>query len=249
MSVVLGPDKTWPTHKKPHWRAPLNQAWAAGWTLEHIDAPHTFGFIRCPAGQHVFKIDGTARGSEHFATEASKTITGKCRHGTAVGGGKVHQRKEAVDQLFDTVDDLLGAAERTIDALEAVEASWEIVADLEGRAAQLQLQLDTASLTVDDALRSTHEAEEELLEVEAQLDQELGAVAGMDPSPPAEIQASLAEAECVVDRAEDVGAELRRGRAALADQIRKRAAAARDRISILRERLRAAQERHGTADG
>ncbi len=124
-----------------------------------------------------------------------------------------------------------------------------IVAELEGWAAQLQLQLDTASLTVDDALRSTHGAEEELLEVEAQLDQELGAAVGLDPPPPAEIQASLAEAEGVVDRAEDVGAELRRGRAALADQISKRAAAARDRISILRERLRAVQERHGTADG
>lgn len=68
---------TWPLHQKKFWRKSLGKARKKSWTLHYIGSKHTFGAVMCPAGEHAFSVDQTARNSEKLATEASKTID-KC---------------------------------------------------------------------------------------------------------------------------------------------------------------------------
>jgi hypothetical protein len=75
-AVKYGPDDTWPTHDKKHWHEPLAAARRAGWTLTYVNAPHRFGVVNCPANEHSFVVDKTAKGSEtkHSRTGTTPTL-------------------------------------------------------------------------------------------------------------------------------------------------------------------------------
>lgn len=152
MLTVYPPDEQWPDHAKAYWNDVLAQAKAAGWTLEHLDAPHTFGFVRCPAGQHTFKVDSTARDAETWAKNAAKSIR-ICRHGTAQqAGSKVHSRIQVATALLDTADQLTDSAESSLDLLER---NVNAQAELE----RLELLVTTAGLSVDQAAQESALAE------------------------------------------------------------------------------------------
>ena len=74
MSTHYGPGDSWPRHQKQWWNEALAEAHAAGWTLNYIDAPHTFGVVSCPSEdddtRHSFMVDKTARGGETKSKEA-----------------------------------------------------------------------------------------------------------------------------------------------------------------------------------
>ncbi len=253
MTRDYGPDETWPTHKKAYWRAPLEQARAAGWTLHYVDAPHTFGTAACPAGEHTFKIDGTATGAAFFAAEASKIVTRKCRHGAGTQAGKVRERVERGAELLERAEQLLDMAESKLSHIEVYQASWSIVGSLEAESDQLQMQIDTAELTLaeadciaDGAALHRDELtalEAELAVVEAQLESELTTADSLDEPPAADVvEESLEAARQQVGEAEDVAVALRR-REGLAKPLAQRARRARARIDDLRARLAVVQER------
>jgi hypothetical protein len=250
MADVYGADDTWPDIGKAHWRKPLEQARAAGWTLTHIGAPHRLATAHCPAGEHSFMVDSTADGSSFWAAEASKKITQRCRHGRVSGAGKVASRKERSAALLARVDDLLDLVERGVQDLEAVEGAWALVAELEGRVQQLMMQLDTASLTLAEALGVDVEGLAEDLEAaEERLDVELAAAVDLeDPPAVVALEGSLAEADVAVGEVEAVARALR-NRPSLAADLVQQSSRDRERLGDLRRRLGAAQERPPAADG
>jgi hypothetical protein len=256
----FGPDETWPTHSKAHWRMPLQQARRAGWTLHFINAPHTWGVVECPAtdtaDKHTFKVDSTATGSAFFATEASKLVTRRCRHGSATGAGKVQDRVARCEGLLARAEDLLGIAERKLETIEAHQATWGTVFDLDAQSEQLRLQIETAEATLgealanasngDDSLGSEEVAvlEAELVAVETQLEHELVVAAALGDPPAADsVEESLVGATADVGEAEKVAGALSKGRPSLAQPLAGRAALARARIRELRARLITFEER------
>ena len=106
---------------------------AAGWTLTYIDAPHRFGVVHCPARQHSFQIDKTARGSETKAKEAIKKIAW-CTH----PGGHVRLQQETSLSLLDTAERLTSEVEEGIIAAEAKQ-------DAEDALDRMEIQLETAA--------------------------------------------------------------------------------------------------------
>lgn len=263
MTTIYGSEDTWPVHKKAYWRAPLELAQAAGWTLTYLDAPHTFGHVACPTGQHRFKVDSTANGASFFAAEASKTIERKCRHGVATGAGKVQERVQNGRALLDRVDEILDSTESDLAVAEAYQGAWAIVEDLEALSDQLRLRLATATATLTYALRGSDEPDaaepgdedalvslaDELTRVETDLDAELALADSLGHKPDTDpIANALTEASDTLGNAEQVADALRR-RPALAAGLHERAGKARARISHLEGRLVTVQERSASADG
>lgn len=250
MTDVYGPDGTWPDIGKAHWRKPLAQAREAGWTLTHVGAPHLLATVLCPGGEHSFKVDSSAGGSSFWAAEASKKITQRCRHSRSKGKGKVTERKELAARLLARIDELLEVVERGVQDLEALEGAWALAAELDGRVQQLMMQLDTATLTLAEALGVDVDGlAEELLAVEERLDVELATAVEMeDPPPKVALQGALDEADAVVGEVEEVARALCK-RPALAADLVQQAAKARERVCELRRRLNIAQELPPGADG
>src|SRR5262249_31870689 len=112
----------------PHWRRALRQAREAGWTLKHLGAPHRFGVVVCPAGEHTFDVDSTARGSETKALEVPKLLR-RCQHGgPTTTGSRVAERLERAQRLLDRAEQLIGIA---MEDLERVEAQHAALAELD----------------------------------------------------------------------------------------------------------------------
>jgi hypothetical protein len=139
----------WPRHQKQWWNEALGEARAAGWTLNHIDAPHRFGIASCPGedddARHSFMIDKTARGGETKSKEARKLIR-VCHHAAAATGSKVRQRQEECERLLDEADRLISIADEGLTLAEAYAVAWT---DLE----RLETQLETAAANLVEALR------------------------------------------------------------------------------------------------
>jgi|SRR5215475_3330475 len=217
MSVtVYGPSMTWPGHQKPHWRRALRQAREAGWTLKHLGAPHRFGVVVCPAGEHTFDVDCTARGSETKALEVPKLLR-RCEHGEPTATGpRVAERLERAWRLLDRAEQLISIA---LEDLERVEARHAALAELD----RVELLLAAADATVDEVLAA---AQEEALERAAELADAPGA--GV-------IAETLDRAEAAVNEATVVVRQIRRARPA--GELRIRAETAKVRIDMLRVRL------------
>ena len=217
-----GPDETWPSHSKSHWHQPLAQARAAGWTLVYVDAPHRFGVVRCPAGQHTFSVDRTARNSETLAKEAVKKIT-RCGH----VGGRAHVEQQEAGRLLDMASRLTADVAEGLSEAEAKQDAYE---DLD----RLQLLLETAELTVADALA----AQEAALEAAAAVDDA--------PAAPA-LSDKLDVAAGVVTKGESHVKALRSEHPEAAKPLLSHAAALRTRIGQLRYRVAALQGRHDSS--
>jgi hypothetical protein len=215
-----GPDETWPAHDKKYWHEPLAEAHRAGWTLTYIDAPHRFGVVSCPSGQHTFEVDKTATGAETKAREARKRIRA-CGHPPKgpvrnLQGRSVEQLNVA-EQLTTDAEHGLARAETRQDAQEALD--------------RLEVQLDTAACTVEDVLL----AEQELaLEAAIEVDDA--------PDPPALVE-ELNQATAAVDRSESAAKSVKETHPGVAKPLLERAKSLRGRIGESRSRLAALQER------
>ncbi|MCW2608436.1 MAG: hypothetical protein JWO60_3129 [Frankiales bacterium] len=261
MSSLYQPSDTWPEHDKPHWRKPMQQAQAAGWRLEYIGAPHTFGHVICPAGEHKFKIDKTASGSTFWAKEASKIITRNCRHGLIGVAGKVKARQDEASAALLMLTTILDSVEHDIAILEEISEGWERAAQLERRRDALLLRLETAELTLaglgsdadsgDDADISDSLIDETLAEVTAvddELDAELGGLNDLEPGPDAAaLRAQLDDVDAINENVEKIVGKLTK-RPVLAADLRANLAAARARHKGLATRL-GVLERRSPPDG
>jgi hypothetical protein len=217
MSVtVYGPGMTWPGHQKPHWRRALRQAREAGWTLKHLGAPHRFGVVVCPAGEHTFDVDSTARGAETKALAVPKLLR-RCQHGgPTTTGSRVAERLERARRLLDRAEQLIGIA---MEDLERVEAQHAALAELD----RVELLLAAADKAVDEVLAA---AQEEALERAAELEDAPGA--GV-------IAQTLDRAEATADEAAVVVRQIRRSRPA--GELKTQAETTKARIGVLRVRL------------
>jgi len=220
---TYGPDETWPRHQMPFWNEALDEARAAAWVLEYIDAPHWFGTVICPGGddgaQHSFKVDKTARGSEHMSREARKLIR-KCQHGSLKAGSKVLARKEECQRLLDEAERLISVAESGLSTAEAQEAAW---ADLE----RLEIQLETAEANMAEIFRTEQDAAWQAVDFAE-------GVPDLDA-----IGVNLEDAEEAVTTSELVATKLKVRRPHLAKPFLDRAQDARGQIATLRRRLTA----------
>lgn len=219
-----GPDDTWPTHDKKHWSEPLAAARAAGWTLTYIDAPHRFGVAHCPARQHSFQIDKTARGSETKAKEAIKKIAW-CTH----PGDQVRLQQERSLSLLDTAERLTSEVEEGIVAAEAKQDAQDVLA-------RMEIQLDTAESSVELLLAEQDRALEE-------------AIAVADAPDPPVLAGKLTEATAAVGSGESLAKSVRREHPGVAKPLLSRANALRARIAQLRDQLSALQVRHSSDAG
>lgn len=218
-----GPDDTWPSHQKPFWNKALAEARRVGWTLTHVDAPHNFGVVSCPAGEHAFGVDKTAVGGETKSKEAMKKIRW-CQHGMGQSGSKVRARQQECVQLLDVAEELIAAAAERLTIAEAKQGAQE---DLD----RLELQLQTAASNVREILLTEQEAA-------------LLAAIEVDHAPePAVVSATLDDATVAVQRSESVAKALSVGRPKLAKPLLERAKEARTSIDGLNARLAALRER------
>jgi hypothetical protein len=223
MSTHYGPADSWPRHQKPWWSEALAEAHAAGWTLNYIDAPHTFGVVSCPSEdddtRHSFMIDKTARGGETKSKEARKLVRA-CQHASTVMGSKVRLRQEECERLLDEAERLISIADTGLTTAEARAAAW---ADLE----RIETQLETAEANLAEILRG-------------ELEEALRAADDADDAPePDAIAATLDDAATAVTRIESVATALKVRKPKLAQPLLNRAQAARVRIADLRDRLAA----------
>lgn len=223
MSTRYGRDETWPRHQKSWWNEALGDARAAGWTLDHIDAPHRFGTVSCPSededDQHHFMVDKTARNGETFSVEARKLIRA-CQHGTATTGSKVRARQEECEHLLSEAEGLVALADA---GLTIAEARVAALAELE----RLEIQLETAAANLAEALR---EEQEEAWRA---------ALDATDAPEPDSIAAVLDDAAAAVTSTETVATALKVRKPKLAKLFLDRAHAAQVRIDELRDRLNA----------
>jgi hypothetical protein len=217
-----GPGDTWPSHQMPYWNKALAEARVAGWTLTYIDAPHLFAAVSCPAGEHTFSVDKTARGGETKSKEAIKKIR-RCQHGTGQGGSKVQQRKEECTRLLGVADQLIAQA---MEGLASAEAQQDAQEDLE----RLDLLLQSATASIEEVLADQETALQTAIDVD-------------DAPEPEVISATLDEATERVALSESVARTLQTGRPGLAKPFLMCASEARARISELRSRLAALRER------
>lgn len=207
----FGPDDTWPSHQKAYWRTALRQARTAGWTLRHLGSPHWFGVVLCPAGEHTFGVDSTARGAETIAAEVPKQLRA-CTHSVAgPDGSKVAQRRAESERLLRRAEELVDMAAVHLDRAEQKKT---VRAELD----RLELLLNSAQLTVDESL---------LLAQDVALDRAVE----LDDSPGPEMVAGS------LDEAEDTAAAaiaVRIRRSTIAAPLLGRASRIRQRIAGLR---------------
>jgi multidrug resistance efflux pump len=221
MSTQYGPDDSWPRHQKQWWNEALAEAHAVGWTLNYIDAPHTFGVVSCPSEdddtRHSFMVDKTARGGETKSKEARKLVR-TCQHASTVTGSKVRVRQEECERLLHEAERLISIADAGLTSAEAQAAAW---ADLE----RIETQLETAEANLAEVLRR-------------ELEEALQAADDADDAPePDTIAATLDDAATAVTRSESVATVLKMRKPKLAQPLLNRAQAARVRIADLRDRL------------
>ena len=210
------PDDTWPSHQKPHWKVALRQARSAGWTLRYLGAAHWFGVVVCPAGEHTFSVDSTARGAETIAKEVPKLLRA-CPHGGAgQGGSKVARRLAECDRLLAGAEQLIDMADGELVRAEAKRAA---LAELD----RIELLLETAEASVDESLAAI---QDEALERAAELD---------DAPEPELVAVTLVEATEAVDAATAVAVRIRR--ATVVDPLAERARRAAERIAGLWTRI------------
>lgn len=118
------PSDTWPEHDDKNCRTPLAEARRAGWTLTYINAPHRFGVVSCPAGEHTFAVGKTPRGSETIAKEAEKKVS-RCEHPPP---GSVQDQRDQSQKLLDVAERIteevaqgLNRVERRLDAYKVLD--------------------------------------------------------------------------------------------------------------------------------
>lgn len=221
MTRRYGPNDTWPRHQKSYWNEALDEARAAEWTLNYVDAPHRFGVVSCPGGsdgnRHSFKVDKTAVGGETKSKEARKLIR-TCQHSPATTGSRVRARQEECARLLGEAERLISMADEGLTVAEARAAAW---ADLE----RIETQLETAAASLVEILR--HEEEEAWR-----------AVDDTEDAPTLDsISATLGDAMTAVADSESVAAALKVRKPRLAKPFIDRAHQARTQIAELRERL------------
>lgn len=244
---VLPPNERWPTHKKPWWRSALDDARAAGWTLHYLGAPHAFGSVSCPAGQHTFDVDQTAKGGDRKAAQAALKIQ-RCTHRASPDApvATTAARLRRCNKLISTAEELTANAGRSVEALEAEQAARALVADLEEQWERLELILETAELTLDEAAGEDRldavleDRESELAQVVAALEGEMAALDALPAPPhPADVTGTLETAAVAVDDATAEAQALGRARSHMTEPLLERAQAVRVRIQDLRDRLEA----------
>ena len=222
-----GPEDTWPSHDKKHWREPLEQARQAGWTLTYIDAPHLFGPVMCPGGEHRFDVDKTARGSETKAKEALKKIR-SCGHPPP---GPIQLRRDRSQQLLDIAEQIaqeveqgLGGVQSQVDAFRALD--------------RLEARLEAAAANLDEVLQG-------------ELDQALeAAIEADDAAPdPLDLEGRLDTATESVAEGESAAKSLRPDHPGVAKPLLERACKLSERITRLRGRLAAVQEQPPPVSG
>ncbi|HJQ02730.1 MAG TPA: hypothetical protein VJ851_14105 [Jatrophihabitans sp.] len=211
---MFGPDAMWPSHQKPYWNDALKLARDAGWSF--TTGGHWFGVVSCPAGEHTFVVDKTARGGETKALEVPKLLR-RCQHGNAVtDGSKVTARQAECERLLARAEELILTATNDVARAEEQQrafAEWD----------RLNLVLDTAEATVDEVLAAT---QEEALERVLALENVPGQAAiGLD----------LDEASQMLETAATLASKIRRP--GIADPLRSRANDAKAGIAALRQRL------------
>jgi hypothetical protein len=223
MSTHYGSGDSWPRHQKPWWNEALAEAQVAGWTLDYVDAPHTFGIVFCPSMddgvRHSFMVDKTARGGETKSKEARKLVR-RCQHASTVGGSKVRLRQQECERLLHEAERLISIADAGLALAEAQTAAW---VELE----RLETQLETAAANLVEIL---HEEQAEAWQAAGDADEALE---------PDAIAATLDDAASVVTETEWIATALRVRKPKLAEPLLGRAQAARVRISDLRDRLEA----------
>lgn len=213
-AVVYGPGETWPEHQRPYWNVALKQARAAGWTF--TTGGHWFGVASCPAGEHTFGVDKTAKGGETKALEVPKLLR-SCQHGMpTTSGSKVAARRAECERLLTRAEELISIAAAD---LRLAEQRQEAFAELDN----LSVVLDTADATVNEVLAA---AQDEALDRAAELE---------DAPDSADIASTLGKAEQSAGNAAEVAAKIRRP--GVAGPLLLRANTAKASIAELRERL------------
>jgi hypothetical protein len=215
-----GPDDTWPEHQDKFWRESLSKARRAGWTLNYINAPHRFGVVSCPAGEHTFAVGKTPKGSETRSKEAEKKVIW-CEHPPP---GPLQDRRDQAGELLDVAEQItcevaegLDKAVRRLDAYKLVE--------------RLEIQLKTAAASVSDVLRAEQEA---ALEAAIEADD-------ADSEPPV-LEGRLDTASTSVARSESIAKPMKAGHPGIVRPLLQRARELRDRIGALRSRLEILQK-------
>jgi hypothetical protein len=217
-ATKYGPDDTWPVHQKPFWNQTLSEARQAGWTLTYINAPHRFGSVACPAGQHTFDVDKTANGGETKSKQAIRKIRW-CEHGPGV-----EKRRQECVCLLDVADQLISTVKMGLTRAEAKQAAHE---DLD----RLELQLQTACANIDEVLLAK---QDDALRAAVEVD---------DALDPEALVADLDDAAAGVEHGAAVAKTLTPPAPKLAKLLLERASAARTSIEELRGRLAALRER------
>jgi len=225
-----GPSDTWPVHDKKHWHEPLAEARRTGWTLTYVNAPHRFGVVSCPAGEHTFMVDKTAKGAETKAKEALKKIRW-CGHPPA---GPAQEQRDIAAELLDVASQLVIEVALGLEQAEAKQNAQEA---LDG----LELQLETAAANVEKVLTTEQEAAlEAAIEVAIEVD---------DAPPLPVLTGKLAEAAVTVARGKSAAKEVRPRYPGVARPLLDRAAFLGRRIAELRTRLATLQERSKPSPG
>jgi hypothetical protein len=215
-----GPDDMWPSHEKGYWRQTLVEARRAGWTLTYIGAPHRYGTVSCPAGEHTFMVGMTGTGAETKAKEASRRIR-RCGHPPE---GPVREQWEKSSEQLDVAERLTADAECGLAMAEAKQNAQEVLERLEA-------QLDTAASTVEEVLLGE---QEQALKAAIEVDDA--------PDPPALLE-KLNEAADAVARGESAAKSVKGERPVVVEPLLAKAKSLRDRIGKSRSRLAALQEK------
>jgi len=193
--------------------------------LIYVNAPHRFGVVYCPAKEHSFTVDKTAKGSETKAREALKRISW-CDH----PAGRVRTQRDESQRLLDTAGRLTAEVEEGLVAAEAKQDAQEALD-------RLEIQLDTAASNVEEVL---------LAEQEAALE---AAVAVDDAPDPPVLAGKLNEATEAVVSSESLAKSVRTGHPGVAEPLLDQARTLRARIGELRSRVAALRERKHSNPG
>lgn len=218
-------DDTWPSHEKKHWHEPLAAARRAGWTMTYINAPHRFGVVTCPASEHSFAVDKTAKGSETKAKEALKKISW-CPH----AGNRVLVQRDEAQMLLEVADLLTAEVKEGIDAAEAKRDAWEVLD-------RIELQLVTAASNVDAAVLAAQEAA-------------FDAAVGVDDAPDLPVLAGkLNDATSAVAGGKSIAKSVKTAYPGVAKPLLDQAESLRAHINELRSRLATLQEQDRSSSG
>lgn len=217
---TYGPDVLWPEHQDKFWKKALAKARRAGWTLTYMNAPHRFGVVSCPAGQHTFDVGKTPRGSERRAREAVREVA-KCKHPPQ---GLVRDRRDRADELLDNAERITLEVTDGLDKVAKQLNAYRLFNELE-------LQLRTASESVREALQAEHEAA-----LEAAVDADDAA-----PAPDA-LDGELDTASELVTEGKSVAKSLREAHPGVAKPLLRRIDELHGRIGALRDQLKALRE-------